>query len=152
VRLFPDRSDVTLDSAINKRTFSMVLWRCPVLSGAGQVDPRLLMCVPCFRWLQCSPKFPHLTLSHLYDGFDLNGNRIQKCYVFTLFEIVRHLDCGQGDNCGLYMTMYCHVFNYRFCWCISKLTLNFLAFIRFPKTQKPVDDHTLYTNESYMRS
>ena len=32
-----------LDSAINKRTFTMVLWRCPVLSGAGQPDPSLLM-------------------------------------------------------------------------------------------------------------
>jgi hypothetical protein len=32
-----------LDSAINKRTFSMVLWCCPALSGAGQLTPSLLM-------------------------------------------------------------------------------------------------------------
>ena len=33
-----------LSSAVKTRTLSMVLWRCPVLSSAGQVTPNLLMC------------------------------------------------------------------------------------------------------------
>ena len=70
--------------------------------------------------MHCTPKWHNLTISHLNAGFDLNGNRIQNCYFFTLFEIVRHQDCGQGDNCSPYLTMYCHVFNYRFCWCQRK--------------------------------
>ena len=42
-------------------------------------------------------------MSHLNAGFDLNGKSIQNCYVFTLFEIVRHLEGGQGDNCHHYI-------------------------------------------------
>ena len=54
-------------------------------------------------------------MSHLNAGFDLNGKSIQNCYVFTLFEIVRHLEGGQGDNCHHYITMYCYVFIFWFC-------------------------------------
>ena len=56
-------------------------------------------------------------MSPLNAGFDLNGKSIQICYVFTLFEMVCYLDGGQGENCDLYMTMYCHVLTFGFCWC-----------------------------------
>ena len=40
---------------------------------------------------------------------------IQNCYVFTLLEMVCHLEGGQGDNCEHYMARYCNVLTFRFC-------------------------------------
>ena len=85
--------------------------RLPTLSTSCH-----MYCFPCFRRIQCSHNFPHFTISHINAGFDLNGKSIQNWYVFTLFEIVCHLEGGQGNNCGLYITMYCYVFIFRFCW------------------------------------
>ena len=55
-----------LDSAINKRTFTMVLWRYPVLSGAGQPDPILLMQSP--NGLEQIDKTPVIP-EHVHNGF-----------------------------------------------------------------------------------
>ena len=74
-----------------------------------------MYCIPFFRRLQSPHNFPHLTLIHLNAGFDLNGKSIQISYVFTLFEIVSHLEGGQGDNFDLYMTIYCNVLTFGFC-------------------------------------
>ena len=91
------------------------VWDC-----RHQLLPAICIVSPCFCWLQCPHKFPHLTVSHLNAGFDLNGKSIQNCYVVTLFEIVCHLEGGQGGNCCHYITRYCHVFIFRFCWCESQ--------------------------------
>lgn len=46
---------------------------------------------------------------------DVNGKSMQNWYVVTLFEIVRHLEGGQGENCDHYMARYCHVLTFGFC-------------------------------------
>ena len=61
------------------------------------------------------PTSPDITTSHLNADFDLNGKSIQNLYVFTLFEIVHHLEGGQGENCDHYMARYCHVLTFGFC-------------------------------------
>ena len=76
-----------------------------------------MYCIPCFRRIQCSPRSPHLTLTHLNAGFDLNGKSIPSCYVVTISCMVTHKEGGQGGHCGHYMARYCHVLIFRFCWC-----------------------------------
>jgi hypothetical protein len=44
-------------------------------------------------------------MSHLQvnSGFHLNGKPILNCYVFTLFQMVCHLEGGQGEHFDLCM-------------------------------------------------
>ena len=48
----------------------MVLWCCPVLSGAGQPDPSLLMLVVAYIKVPV-PGVPYLTLQVLFIGLIL---------------------------------------------------------------------------------
>jgi hypothetical protein len=42
-------------------------------------------------------------MSHLNSRFHLNGKPIPNCYVFTLFQMVCHLEGGQGEHFDLCM-------------------------------------------------
>ena len=93
--------------------------RLPILTTSCK-----MYCIPCFRRIQSSHSFPHLTMNDLNAGFHLNGKTIQNSYVFTLFYMVSHLEGGQGEHCDLYITMYFYVFIFRFCWWCWNFLIN----------------------------
>ena len=115
-RLFLDRCDVMLSSTLNKRTLSMVLWRCPALSSAGQVTPNLLMKHSGFIHILISWNF--LFLIHF--PFLAITRLLALCRILLLFPLVINILIFDttyfGPHTGgfffYYLDTYCRHFYY----------------------------------------
>ena len=123
-----------LSGTLNKRTLSMVLWRCPALSSAGQVTPNLLMKHSGFIHILISWNF--LFLIHF--PFLAITRLLALCQILLLFPLVINILIFDttyfGPHTGgfffYYLDTYCRHFYYSpSISCFFHVIMMFLAYL-----------------------